>query len=135
MGEYSETMKGFDRGPETDESTKRMCWHSGCPLAAAARSQNGYECVFHYGSQFSSAITDAINRNIKLINKYCEMVHWTNGQWARNRSAMVNWNMFPMDENEMLSMYLNRFHAFIDQKIQNEASQAIEKPSEGLSWG
>ena len=103
MGKYSEHMKGMQK----QEPEDLTCSAFGCNLA---HLPNQKMCSYHADCVDMQKTTTAIHNNIRWINGYHSMLQWDSDQWGRHKDFLQQHEFLPMNEGELPSPYLTRFH-------------------------
>jgi hypothetical protein len=104
------------------------CEQHNCKLLASVSAARK-TCSYHFNMHGYEAekMTEAINENLNLIKKLNEMTYWTAWDWKQRRAQMMGWPVLSLEENELPSIYLERFRNMIKNEINNVCADLIQR--------
>lgn len=134
MGKFNDEMdKLNDKKVGKKPNPIRKCMYVNCPIAASTEVMGQYRCSFHETGYFHGEVTMAIRANVNFIKAYSAMVEWSVPDWKDQKVWLQENKNCPMAEGEVPSQYLTRFFSFLSDKIKAEASEHIERKTNGVN--
>ena len=125
---YREEMDKLDDTKKTKSvKRKKKCNYTSCKLSATTEINGHYTCPFHFNTDFPNQVTVSITQNFRLIQHYSRMVKWTVKDWRDQQSWLLNNKSLNMLQDEIPSVYINRFYNWLLNKVADDATRLIEK--------
>ena len=101
------------------------CMYMGCPMRASIKDLDGYKCAFHKNGDYHYEITESIKKNIKHVHAYVKMINWSSIDWKTWSDYLSTTVYCPKEDEELNSLYLNRYYLWLSEKIKIEATDFI----------